>query len=84
MNNVTLNSEQIQVALNDLVAKPDGLNRVLEMALNSFMKAERSNYLSEQPNNKGNGYRPITGLGIAESLSLQVPRDRLNQLNPWI
>lgn len=84
MNNLTLNSEQIQVALNDLISKPGGLNKVLEMALNTFMKAERSNYLSESPNNKGNGYRPITGLGIGESLSLQVPRDRLNQFKPWI
>lgn len=84
MNNLTLNPEQIQVALNDLLSKPEGLNRVLEMALNSFMKAERSNYLSKQPNNKGNGYRPVSGLGIGESLSLQVPRDRLNQFKPWI
>ncbi len=84
MNNLTLNPEQIQVAVNDLLAKPDGLNRVLELALNSFMKAERSNYLSDKPNNKGNGYRPIAGLGLGESLSLQVPRDRLNQFKPWI
>ena len=56
MNNLTLNPEQIQVALNDLLSKPDGLNRVLELALNSFMKAERSNYLSDRPDNKGNGY----------------------------
>jgi hypothetical protein len=48
------------------------------------MKAERSNYLSDLPDNKGNGYRPINGLGIGESLSLQVPRDRLNQFKPWI
>ena len=84
MNHLTLNPEQIQAALNSLVEKPGGLNRVLELALNSFMKAERSDYLSGQVNNKGNGYRPINGLGIGESLSLQVPRDRLDQFKPWI
>jgi transposase-like protein len=79
-----LNPEQIQVALNDLLSKLDGLNRVLELVLNSFMKAELSTYLSDQPNNKGNDYRPITGFGISESLSLQVLRDRLNQFKHWI
>ncbi len=29
MNNLTLNPEQIQVALNDLLSKQDELNRVL-------------------------------------------------------
>ena len=84
MSNLTLNPEQIQVALDNLMSKPEGLNKVLEMALNSLMKAERSCYLAETPNNKGNGYRPVTGLGIGQSLSLQIPRDRLNQFKPWI
>jgi hypothetical protein len=33
MNYLTLNPEQIQVALNDFLSKPNGLNRVLELAL---------------------------------------------------
>jgi transposase-like protein len=50
------------------------------------MKAERSNYLSDKPINKGNGYSPISGLGLGlgESLSVQVPRDIINQFKPWI
>ncbi|WP_068545814.1 IS256 family transposase [Thalassotalea crassostreae] len=84
MSHLTLNPQQIQAALEALVEKPGGLNQVLELALNSFMKAERTEYLRGANGNKGNGYRSITGLGIGDSLSLQVPRDRLNQFKPWI
>ncbi|WP_371189934.1 IS256 family transposase [Thalassotalea ponticola] len=84
MTNLTLNSKQIQAALDSLIEKPGGLNQVLELALNSFMKAERSEYLRNSQGNKGNGFRPVTGLGIGEALTLQVPRDRLNQFKPWI
>ncbi|WP_257785277.1 hypothetical protein [Thalassotalea crassostreae] len=41
MSHLTLNPQQIQAALEALVEKPSGLNQVLELALNSFMKAER-------------------------------------------
>ncbi|WP_371188966.1 IS256 family transposase [Thalassotalea maritima] len=84
MTNLTLNSKQIQAALDSLIQKPGGLNQVLELALNSFMKAERTEYLRSSQGNKGNGYRPVAGLGIGDALSLQVPRDRLNQFKPWI
>ncbi|WP_371189940.1 IS256 family transposase [Thalassotalea ponticola] len=84
MTNLTLNSKQIQAALDSLIEKPGGLNQVLELALNSFMKAERTEYLRASQGNKGNGYRQVSGLGIGSALSLQVPRDRLNQFKPWI
>ncbi|MDN3652929.1 hypothetical protein QWY77_10310, partial [Thalassotalea ponticola] len=75
MTNLTLNSKQIQAALDSLIEKPGGLNQVLELALNSFMKAERTEYLRASQGNKGNGYRQVSGLGIGSALSLQVPRD---------
>ncbi len=57
----------------------------MEIALNSLMKAERSTYLeSAKIGNKANGYRAVNGLGIGDSLSLQVPRDRLGQFKPWL
>jgi len=80
MTQLTLNQPQIQAALNHLVSQPCGLNAVLEMTLNAFMKAERDWYLDKSPNNKGNGYRAINGLGLGDSLQLQIPRDRLSQL----
>ena len=51
MNNLTLNTAQIQAALNNLVSKPSGLNALLEMTLNAFMKVERDGYLSQSNNN---------------------------------
>jgi len=48
------------------------------------MKAERDQFLPESINNKGNGFRKINGLGISESLSLQIPRDRLSQFKPMV
>jgi len=49
------------------------------------MKAERSSYLeSAKIGNKVNGYRAVNGLGIGDSLSLQVPRYRLGQFKPWL
>ena len=84
MDNLTLNKTQIQAALNNLVAQPSGLNAMLEMTLNAFMKAEREVHLSSAPHNKGNGYRCVNGLGIGEALQLRIPRDRLSQFKPWI
>jgi putative transposase len=54
------------------------------MALNSLMKAERSAYLNTASESKANGFRPINGMGIGQSLALQVPRDRLNQFKPLL
>ena len=84
MTQLTLNKTQIQAALNNLVSQPSGLNAMLEMTLNAFMKAERNVHLASSENNKGNGYRRINGLGIGEALQLNIPRDRLSQFKPWI
>lgn len=84
MTNLTLNNTQIQAALNDLVSKPSGLNAMLEMTLNAFMKAERNVHLLNNDNNKANGYRRVNGLGLGEALQLNIPRDRLSQFKPWI
>ncbi|MFQ5470561.1 MAG: hypothetical protein ACE5EH_09680 [Gammaproteobacteria bacterium] len=46
MQDLTLPSQQIQAILNDLSAKPNGLNQMLSMTLNAFMKAERTAYLA--------------------------------------
>ena len=84
MNKLTLNQPQIQAVLNHLVTQPAGLNAMLEMTLNAFMKAEGDLHLDSSINNKGNGYRAINGIGIGDSLQLQIPRDRLSQFKPWI
>ncbi|MEL0621464.1 hypothetical protein V6238_00015 [Marinomonas arenicola] len=45
MDTLKLNSKQIQVAIDQLTAQPEGVNKLMAMALNSLMKAERATYL---------------------------------------
>lgn len=84
MNDFKLTKPQLQAALNNLVEEKSGLNSLMEITLNAFMKAERDQFLPESVNNKGNGFRKINGLGISESLALKIPRDRLSQFKPMI
>lgn len=85
MDTVKLNPKQIQAVLNQLTEQPNGVNQLMEYTLNSMMLAERTAYLeAAKTGNKGNGFRSISGFGIGDSLSLQIPRDRLNQFKPWL
>ncbi|MDT8371521.1 MAG: hypothetical protein RQ783_05960 [Gammaproteobacteria bacterium] len=84
MSNITLTKPQIQAALDNLVSKPSGLNSLLEMTMNAFMKAERDVFLDTSNGNKANGYRKASGLGFGEGLALTIPRDRLSQFKSWI
>jgi len=84
MNEFKLNKPQLQVALNNLVEEKSGINTLMEITLNAFMKAERDQFLPDSKNNKGNGYRKVNGLGFSESLVLQIPRDRLGHFKPLV
>ena len=84
MNEFKLNKPQLQAALNNLVEEKSGLNTLMELTLNAFMKAERDQFLPESINNKGNGYRKVNGLGLCDSLALRIPRDRLGHFKPMI
>ncbi len=81
MDTLKLNPKQIQVAIDQLTAQPDGVNRLME----GLMKAERAVYLdAAQSGNKANGYRAINGFGIGDALALQVPRDRMGDFKPML
>lgn len=85
MDTLKLNTQQIQAAVEQLTSQPDGINRLLEMAMNSLMKAERAAYLeAASTGNKANGYRSVNGYGIGEALALQIPRDRLGHFKPTL
>ena len=66
------------------VLQEHGLNKILEMVLNSLLKSERKGFLEEENNNqnKANGYRIRRAVGINKSISLSIPRDRLGHLCP--
>ncbi|WCN09100.1 IS256 family transposase [Marinomonas mediterranea] len=85
MNHLKLNQTQIQAVVDQLTSQPDGVNRLLEIAMNSLMKAERNAYLeAATKGNKANGYRSVSGYGVGDSLSLQIPRDRLGGFKPTL
>lgn len=81
-----LSQEQLQIAIQEQISEPEGLNSVYEMLINSLMYCEREAYLNEQPEgkNKANGFRQVSKSGIGNKLSLQIPRDRLGVFKPVI
>ena len=63
-----------------------GLNKILEMVLNSLLKLEREGFLKESNNklNKANGYRSRRVAGINKTITLSIPRDRLGHFYPTL
>ena len=82
---LNLNKEQANKLIQSYIEKNDP-NEIFEMIINALMKSERSEFLrnQEEPNNKANGYRPRTKIGMKRSLALSIPRDRLGIFKPFI
>lgn len=81
---MNLTKKQTEAVLSKFISQENGLNTVLEMVLNSLMLSERSVFLSNSFNNKGNGYRCASAFGHGHQLELKIPRDRLSQFTPTI
>lgn len=81
---MNLTKKQTEAVLSKFISQENGLNTVLEMVLNSLMLSERSVFLSNSSNNKGNGYRYASAFGHGHQLELKIPRDRLSQFTPTI
>ena len=83
---ITLNSTQLQTALNTEALKKEGINGILKMTLNAIMYSEREIFLEQKgdPENKGNGYRPIKVTSYGRQLALAIPRDRLGVFEPLL
>lgn len=65
-------------------AKGNGLHDLMEIMLESMMVAERSEFLADNPGNKGNGYRPGSTYGQGRKLEFRIPRDRYGNFHPQI
>lgn len=65
-------------------AKGNGLHDLMEIMLESMMVAERGEFLTENPGNKGNGYRPGHSYGQGKKLEFRIPRDRYGNFHPQI
>ena len=77
-----------KVQLSELMCKhsqrENGLQDLLEIMLESMMMSERSEFLRENPTNKGNGYRPGHTYGHGRKLEFRIPRDRYGNFHPQI
>lgn len=65
-------------------AKGNGLHDLMEIMLESMMVAERSEFLADNPGNKGNGFRPGHSYGQGKKLEFRIPRDRYGNFHPQI
>lgn len=79
-----LTKEQISEQMRKHALKKNGLHDLMEIMLESMMVAERGEFLSENPGNKGNGYRPGKSYGQGKKLEFRIPRDRYGNFHPQI
>ena len=79
-----LTKEQISEQMCKHAQKKNGLHDLMEIMLESMMIAERSEFLVDNPGNKGNGYRPGSTYGHGRKLEFRIPRDRYGNFHPQI
>ncbi len=79
-----LTKEQISEQMRKHAEKKNGLHDLMEIMLESMMVAERSEFLADNPTNKGNGYRPGHTYGQGRKLEFRIPRDRYGNFHPQI
>ena len=79
-----LTKEQISEQMRKHAEKKNGFHDLMEIMLESMMFAERGEFLSENPGNKGNGYRPGHSYGQGKKLEFRIPRDRYGNFHPRI
>ena len=79
-----LTKEQISEQMRKHAEKRNGIHDLMEIMLESMMIAERGEYLSNHPGNKGNGYRPGSTYGQGRRLEFRIPRDRYGNFHPQI
>jgi transposase-like protein len=90
MTDVQFSEEQTTLILSQLASGKEGYDRVLKIAFEALMKAERHEHLvgdenlTSEPRDLGNGYRTRKTYGQGKTMELQVPRTRLGQFYPMI
>lgn len=79
-----LTKKQISEQMRKHAEKKNGFQDLIEIMLESMMPAERGEFLSENPGNKGNGYRPGHSYGQGKRLEFRIPRDRYGNFHQRI
>ena len=75
---------QISELMRKHAEKENGLHDLMEIMPESMMVAERSEFLHENPQNMGNGYRFGHAYGQGRKLEFRIPRDRYGNFHPRI
>lgn len=75
---------QISELMRKHAEKENGLHDLIEIMPESMMVAERSEFLHENPQNMGNGYRFGHAYGQGRKLEFRIPRDRYGNFHPRI
>ena len=75
---------QISELMRKHAEKENGLHDLMEIMLESMMVTERSEFLHENPQNKGNGYRFGHACDQGRKLEFRIPRDRYGNFHPRI
>jgi len=70
--------------LEEIVQKEDGLNTLLQFAMESIMKQERGLYREQNPEDYSNGFRHRQTYGQGKILELRVPRTRSGAFYPLL
>ena len=81
--NKTLNftQEQVTKILENIATEKDGFNKVMQLAMESLMRAERQEF-NQEHSDVSNGYRPRRFFGKGKELVLSVPRSRHHKFYP--
>jgi len=86
LNLQTMHFTKVQISdlMRKHAEKENGLHDLMEIMLESMMVAARGEFLRDNPNNKGNGYRPGHTYGRGKKLEFRIPRDRYGNFHPQI
>lgn len=76
--------EQLSTVLGKHIEREHGLQELMELMIESMMRAERRDFLDSSPGNKGNGYRQGKSYGHGRVLEFKIPRDRYGNFHPTI
>lgn len=75
---------QIAEQMRKHAQRENGLHDLMQIMLENMMVAERGEFLRDNPDNKGNGYRPGRTYGQGRKLEFRIPRDRYGNFHPQI
>ena len=81
MKPLNFTQEQVTKILENIATEKEGFNKVMQIAIEALMRAERDEFNKEQ-SDVSNGYRSRRFFGKGKELVLSVPRSRYHKFYP--